>query len=1171
MAEKEDKELLTCLEAFKLLNVSHLLKTFVINIQQPFLKALKSGQLVHVFKIHKIDCTILLQQHKSKTYLLLYDSHLLYASDAYHVIILDPKGCLVKHDTKLYKTVWSIPTRFKKTLCTPDIFQHLTQTTISCETSFSNISDIELFLQHNNILHQVQLNYIISLFPIVKFKVLQKPKLIQNLKLNICVFNLNNKCYFTLFDNLWIKKLIPNQSCHKQSTLDKHTRMKNQYYESIPTNQDQLKTSTNRNCGINIMLKGTVLAYFCGLFSNVCEWKQICHEINKTVLFLWPHHDSNKDVRSIFVYCPSNEASFFSTLNVRSHLHLSNFDMIQYKSLWNFFKDQYDLLKKTRQRLLQHVYQLLQHSTQTKCHLFTKCLRELDHICNNQKIYFFQREDIFLHKFKMPFADFISQQFNAKIQIVADRHNVPFAIRSKYFDVDNIRNTITANEPFTFCLYDDISDLSQLFDTSQQAYFPYPVIPHTNWHDFKWENVYCPGSIMNTNITSIQHYVANRSLYLATMLATVFLNYSTWLADEFTLDSIDNRMSFSQQSYYCILQKTFNMGGMLFHSPEKIKPYYDCFLRSFCHGGFTFSAQTEIKKHDKLYPTIPTSPTALNIVEYDVVSSYGAAASNPNNFPGGFCMGYFNDNVHATKVVSSDYYKRFQSVEFTTVYAIIYYYSQLADTKIRAVFHNFGLLQLFKIGPYIIDLVIVLECTITNTVKEIAMFQVDGQYVHGCDICPPLKSYIGKKSLQDVRQATQQRDEYIQAAIALLQLPFTYNVVSNCHDLKFGKTVIKSLFKKDQPLHHLVSGYDYLLKHEIDLQDLQHVPPEMTFIIICQGTLDQSKMSFLADIAQNYLGGILPCMDNEDKKNAHSFESITCQNTLLTQQWYTFLTQELNFKVTFVKAIFFFKVCKTMPQVYHHLIEQRQNAKSQCLHLKAELYKRLINVSCGYFGLNLNKDHSTNKIFITNSLPKKYKLLKHKFELLGSIGSTDYLLQSRAPLFKKYWRKNKTHVASFIHIIEEGKLQLYKKLLMILTMCKPFTVKLMYSNIDNLILAIASDDTNFESIIQPQYFQDYKTLALPILSGLNPGQLKLEWDLSKYSDWSFITPRPCIYVVDKDNISKFSSINKTTLDHQTLYSLAQNILNKTKTTVSQVRRDNKLYNLNASIVNIQYN
>lgn len=1164
MEDLEGKSPLTCNEAFTLLQVPHLLSSLAINIHQPFLKSLKSGQFVHVFHQHKIKCTILVQQEKKKP-VLVYDSHLLYTGESLHVLILDPSGCLVKHDCKLGKIMWSIPRRFKKQVCTQTMFQHLKQDSVFDQIPFSNIEDIQTFLQTNH-LHQVQLNYITSLFPIVKFRVVQKPKYIQDIKYNICIFQFNNKCYFTLFEKLWLPTTAKCLS-HTRSTMEKHAKMKETYEETIPTHYDAQKTTTNRNCGINMMLKGTVLAYYLGLFSNLCDWKQVCQAIHQTVIFLWPHHDSNKELRSVFLYCPSNEASHFCTLNVRSHLQVSQHEMIQYKSLWHFLKQQYTILKQKRMDILQPILQQLK--TQAKCHMLTRCLRELEHICNNQKIFFFQREDIFIHKFKMPFSDFIMQEFKCQIQLVADKHNVPFAIRTKYFDVDNIRTIMTANEPFSFCLYDDVEDLSQLIESSACFTFPFPIIPETLWHQFKWENVYCPGYMTSKEPCTIYTYVANRSLHLAQLLHQVFSNYSIWLADEFTLDSINNRTSFSQVSYHCILQKASLLGGMLFHSPEKIKPYYDCFLRSFCHGGFTFSANTEMKKFDSLYPTQNESLTALNMVEYDVVSSYGAAASNPNHFPGGFCMGFFNDNTHPTTVVSTDRYKRFASVEFTTVFALIHHYSQMANTNIRAVFHNYGLLQLFKIGPYIIDLVIVLECTITNTIKEIALFQVDGQYVHGCDTCPPLKSYIGNKSFQEVRQATLQRDAYIQSALAQLCLPMTYNIVANCHDVVFGQSKIKSLFATHAPLHNLISGYNFLNVQNINLDDLQHVPPELTFIIICQGTIDDKNTPVLAQLAQTYLGGVLPCINNAKNTNHHNFESTTCQDTLLTQQWYMFLTQKLGFKITFVRAIFFYKTCTTMPQVYQHLIHQRQKAKEGGCLLKADLYKRLINVSCGYFGLNLNKDFGSNKIFIRTSLPQQFKLLKHKFELIGSIGQNDYVMQIRAPLMKKHWRKNKTHVASFIHIIEEGKLQLFKKLLFILTICKPFSVKLMYSNIDNLVLAIASKEANLLSIIEPQYLTDYHNILLPLLSGSKPGQLKLEWELSQYSEWSFITPRPCVYVVDKGNITKFSSINKTAISNQTLYLLAKNMLNKTSATVPQLRRENKLHNLNASVVNIQ--
>lgn len=1185
---KEELEALTCLDGLKLLckstELNDLVKQTQLNIQQSFLKALKRGHLMYILDKLKIWCTIVLQLNdKNKQVCLLYDTHFLVStSTPYHFLRLNSKGHLLEHSYLLTNTLakWSVPKRFSKVKCTSTLFQDFDQVLQqNPTTTFECAQTLLDFLLVHKLQNVVQINYINTIYPHVRFSVLSKPSKLEECKLNLCLYNYKNKLYCTPFDTLWNKNEQQQEfQFQTNSTLINEDEKKLLYEKSVPLNDDKLLDSKNRNCGISIMLKGTTLAYHCGLFDNLDEWKFVVEELNKTVMLLWPHHDANLELRSLFVYCPSNQESFFCTLNIRNYNQQTKHEMMQYKSLWFFLLQQYEQMKKKRVSILDKVWKKLSTKEESanlfsgEFHLFARCFRELQNMCNNQRLLYFQREDIFLHKFKLVFTDFLHNTYKGqdRIQICADKHNVPYCLKSKHFDLENIRASITANEPLSYCPLDDTEDLTSLLSCENVNLLPYPIIPTIlNWHNFKWQHVYCPGSIEN-HATFVYEHVANRSLQLVELLTKVYLSYSNWLANDFGLDSMNSRVTFSQLSYQCILKKTVEIGGPLYQSPEKLKSYYDCFLRQFCHGGFCYSAKTELSKHEDLFPTIENSPPIENIIELDITSSYGTAASKPDHFPGGFCMAYFNNKSHPTTVYATDTYKRFSSFEFTTVFAVILYYLQLSHTCIRTAFHNYSSFGLVKIGPYFVDLVLVLECCQTKTIKEIAFFQLDGQYAHGCDICPPLKSYVGNKTFEQLRLATTQRNEYIQNVLSKYNIPFSYNIITDCHDANFSKNKVKEFFKTKAELQHLISGYSWLpYNKEITPDMLSNVDANLTFFVICKGTIDcQNQM--LAQMVSDILGGVIPCPNNVSPNDPHAFENTTCQDLLLTRAWYEFFIKHLNFKVTHVKAIFFFKTCKVIPQVYKHLIEQRQIAKQCNFNLKAELYKKLINTSCGYFGLNLNKGFTnTNKIFITNKVNKKFKILRHKFEPLGSIANDEYYIKSLPHLKNRLWQKNKTHVGIFIHIIEQGKLNLYKKLLLILSMCEPYTVRLLYSNVDNLILGLASKTSNFLDILKTEHKDNYSTILAPHLCGSNPGQLKLEWTLENVQDWSFVTPRQCVYVVNKTNITKFSSINTDTIDNKTLYTLAQNMLKRKSSTITQTRRTKKMFNLEKSVVTIE--
>lgn len=1194
----EDKKPLSCLDGLKILckpyNIDKLVKNINLDTKQTFLQSLKSGSLVYLLKKTNVWCTIV-QTLNNNSCILLYDNKLLMQHSPYKVILLGPSGELVKQSCKLEKTVcWKVPKRFIKWQCQSSIFNEDAPNVV-----FQTTQQVMEYLKEKQLKDKIQINYINTIYPNVRFSVIHKPQQTEKCQHNLCLYQFKHQLYCTPFSTCWAELptiAINNPNVTYQATPFKFQRKttfkkvlqnEKQHQESIPTFNKSLLTKKNNSCSINIVLKGTTLAFHLGLFDTFSEWKEICIELNKTNLFLWPHHDVDQNLRSIFISCPSNGNTFFATFNVRQHYQQSNHEMLQYKSLYAFLLQQYEAMKKRKEFLLEKVFQKLtlvqemepssSNSTNTngKIHLFTRCLKELQHVCNNQRLVYFQREDIFLHKFKLIFANFINTSFDNsfKIEIIADRNNVPFSIRSKPFDLDNLRVCLTGNEPFSFCLYDDTFDILQLLSLDKQTQIdilPCPLIANQNWHDLKWENVYCPGRYNNTNLSYLQH-VATRSLELTQLLCNIYLDYSCWLANEFGLDSMNNRQTFNQLSYQCILKKALVVAGPLYHGPEKMKPYYDCFLRSFCHGGFSYSAKTELKLYDKLYPHIDSSPNVENIIELDVNSSYGAAASNSTNFPGGFCMAYFNNNTHPTNVYATDTSKRWSSFEFTTVFTIIHFYQNLDHVKIRSLFHNFAPLQLFKIGPYIIDLVVVLECVKTNKVVEIALYQLDGQYAHGCDICPPLKSYIGGKSLQEVRHSTHKRDEYIQTVLSQYTCPFTYQVVASCHDANFSQNKVVQIWKSTNDLKAISAGYSWLPKQELCLKQLEQIPADLTFQIVCKGKIHIENHELAQLVLQHFGEGILPCPKNADNVNNHSFENETCQDIVLTQEWYTFLTQHLNFETTHVTAIFIYKNCNIFPQVYQKLIQARHEAKVEQIHLLANMYKKLINVSCGYFGLNLNKQKMLqSKVFIINKLNKKVNILKHKFEPLGCIKNDEYFLKSYSCHNNKIWQKNKTHAGIFIHVIEQGKLQLYKKLLLILSMCQSHTVRLLYSNIDNLVLGLATNKSNLLPLLKPNHVEEYKEKFKASLFGNDPGKLKLEWSLDAFSDWSFITPRHCIYVVNKSNITKFSSINKDTIDNHTLYTLAQNMLKNKPTTIVQTRRTKKLFNLDKSTMSLQF-
>jgi hypothetical protein len=235
-----------------------------------------------------------------------------------------------------------------------------------------------------------------------------------------------------------------------------------------------------------------------------------------------------------------------------------------------------------------------------------------------------------------------------------------------------------------------------------------------------------------------------------------FAAFSFWTkfgqdsVNSFGIDHHGNAVAFRTPSllaFKSVWTRFALLGGPLAQSPERMKPHYVEMLRLSLRGGFMFSAQKYVESDGR-----------KSIMEFDLSSAYGFSASNAL-MPSGFCPGLLNlsssggggggedKDANAIQLVKTDARKRHRSFEFLAVYYTLRCF-QTSGPKIQTVYSNFSPIWIFYLKRYPADLVIIFKT------GKVMVYQFDGNYFHGCNICPPGKRYVHRQTHEQVRSKT---------------------------------------------------------------------------------------------------------------------------------------------------------------------------------------------------------------------------------------------------------------------------------------------------------------------------------------------------------------------------------------------------------------------------------
>jgi hypothetical protein len=598
--------------------------------------------------------------------------------------------------------------------------------------------------------------------------------------------------------------------------------------------------------------------------------------------------------------------------------------------------------------------------------------------------------------------------------------------------------------------------------------------------------------------------------------------------------------------------------------PEKFKPAYEEILRERCRGGFSFSCRDRLSAGEPLRPAAADGgPAAACVLELDINSSYGFAASNARA-PGGFCSGFVRDD--GGLLLRGDVTQRHRSFEFRSVFFTLWLLESRHRFVPAGVFSNFHAPGLFLVGPHPVDL------AVANRGGQLLLFNFDGQFCHGCPAgCPPLRRYANGEDPSELLRRTRARDLRIKAWADAVNgragdRVVSYFVVSDCHGRGYSRLELEEAFRETPELRRLLEPYRQVALAEEGVllaaaaggdfgEALRDLPPEVTFLAVADcrdgdGNSDREEEEEEEHGACLFAFGEDPATGAKWRKRARA--SPPEGGLLLSRDLADYLHETRpGFRVTGLRAAFFFPRWRRLNETFAALVEARAAASGS---LEKRLLKNFVNFACGYFGLNPGKGavagaKSRPTVRLTPRLSQAVDLSRVSVASATSFGGNEFFVlksyprargQGTAASARKKRRKDeeeeegdgsgerkKPRVAKacvsplplFACVVEFGKLRLQQVLDWLEGCSEPGTLRHLYTNVDNLILALASD--SLDGLPRPGDAETFRKGWLeffgpPTRAGadrevsdgdaaaaVQPGGLKLVWRLGPEDRWTF--------------------------------------------------------------------
>ena len=323
--------------------------------------------------------------------------------------------------------------------------------------------------------------------------------------------------------------------------------------------------------------------------------------------------------------------------------------------------------------------------------------------------------------------------------------------------------------------------------------------------------------------------------------------------------------------------------------------------------------------------------------------------------------------------------RRHKTFEFKAVYFTLRNLALMSRSVIRTVLSNFSPSGLFFLDKHPADQVVVFED------GHIKVYQFDGHFVHGCDLCsiqhtpsslPP--RFANGQMLDEVCWKTCQRDlsfeEWVlclnamAAATAaanggsLLSPKVEYHVITDCHSVNYSLQGLDKAFEIDPVLRQLIVSYETVWRENgFGLKKRKRGEKGGQLMLRLwrdfmkreENNISFTCIAWLTGYYQkkNDIGCLIsyPSPKSDSSGGGCMLTSIMSEPIALTRDYYQYLTSHHAFVATELEAVLFFKAEPILNQVYRELIDRQRRSRDP---REANWIKRLVNCSCGFFGLH---------------------------------------------------------------------------------------------------------------------------------------------------------------------------------------------------------------------------
>jgi hypothetical protein len=937
----------------------------------------------------------------------------------------------------------------------------------------------------------------------------------------------NNPLYATIFVEAFTThnyKLGFRCATSKRTRKSKPTqKTKQSQQQQQPNSEPPNVKQANRSSAVSVKLCGLNFAFNLGILL-LDQVKQLSFELGRSAVSIWMEYDELFNARYV-------------TVSALNHLFQTEIGSTQsWVKVFDFIYKVKDYLTLHKRQKLSPILAKLSRISQTTQSPYKTCAQQLLHCIEHLTIVLFSSDDTCMHAIKFQLSAYLKEKkkkFNI-IYLNSSATNTLTMLRTKELTFLNLNMYLDEQAAFK-------SDL------------PKPTIVSSIKRLSTQRKI-------NPTLTVLA-LCKKRGMEIAPQLLLCWLTIGAFFIDHFELDIFSSHFrSISYLAFVAVWSKCARQAGIFHHGLEKTKAAYEQIFRNYSHGGYSFSCKDYLEYNQPMFGT--HGEAASTLISLDIASSYGYAGSHIQT-PTGFCNAYFDNGFGYLQLCEP--FSRHNSFEFLSVYYTLYLLSVEnvePQLQIKTVYSNFHSTGLFYIKNYPLDLAVIFAS------GDIALFQFDGAYAHGCrEGCQLFSSFVRGRKRSDLEADTDKRDSVINTWInetnEMITIKASYKVITDCHDDAYKMTNLKHAFYSIPILADLISGYPTARTCTKD--DVLFSNDNLTFLIVLEGFIPHTT----ANVARPLL------FKNQKQVWCRTDKTETATPMLLSKDVLCWLTKQFNFQVTHIHSVFFYKKCKVLNSIYSQLTLLRTNENISAS--VKQLVKNVVNFSAGYFGLNENKRAKTT-FRLMSGIGSKFHTSKHFALPVTTINNLNFFIVGTARAIKKQNYMAIAPLPIYVFIVEFGKKRLSEIMCFFDKYLLPSHYRHLYSHVDNILFVLATD--TIEEAVDPLLFQEYCKKRAEFFCSCSssssrpplPGFLKQEICVTSNQEWKFVSPVMTNYCIktNTSNETYFKCLFNNVTGNEA-FDLSFKMLKKERLEVVQTRRIDKLLNKNVQSVTYTFN